>query len=156
MAEEFGGDVLFFDTEDGGEIAVINGLVIADGGFRSAVYLSLFGGNKEDEGDVASSHTWWGNKLEDVPVNERLVSRFVSYIRAVPLTSKNLRVAQDKAEEDLKWFIDDGIADSVAVELIEEGNNRIQLSVRIEKSGEVIESGKYALQWEAMKNGVRE
>ena len=63
-------------------------------------------------------------------------------------------VEQYKAEEDLKWFLDDDIADSVEVELLDEGNNRIQLNVRIEKSGEIIESGKYALQWEAVKNGV--
>ena len=146
MTEEFGGDVLLFDTEDGGEISVINGLVIPDGGFRTAVYLSLFGGDKDDGGEVASGDTWWGNRLEGVSENEKLVS--------VPLNSKNLKIAQDRAEEDLKWFLDDDIADSVEVELLDEGNNRIQLNVRIEKSGEIIESGKYALQWEAVKNGV--
>lgn len=154
MTEEFGGDVLLFDTEDGGEISVINGLVINDGGFRTAVYLSLFGGNKDDGGEVASGDTWWGNRLEGVSENEKLVSRFMSFVRSVPLNSKNLKIAQDKAEEDLKWFLDDDIADSVEVELMDEGNNRIQLNVRIEKSGEIIESGKYALQWEAVKNGV--
>lgn len=154
MTEEFGGDVLLFDTEDGGEISVINGLVIPDGGFRTAVFLSLFGGNKSDGGEVASGETWWGNKLENVSENEKLVSRFMAFIRAVPLSSKNLKIAQDKAEEDLKWFLDEEIADSVEVELLDEGNNRIQLNVRIEKSGQIIESGKYALQWEAMKNGV--
>lgn len=154
MTEEFGGDVLIFDTEDGGEISVINGLVIPDGGFRTAVFLSLFGGNKNDGGEVISGETWWGNKLEGVSENEKLVSRFMAFIRSVPLSSKNLKIAQDKAEEDLKWFLDDGIADSVEVKLLDEGNNRIQLNVRIEKSGQIIESGKYALQWEAMKNGV--
>lgn len=64
MTEEFGGDVLLFDTEDGGEISVINGLVIADGGFNTAVYLSLFGGNKDDGGEVASGDTWWGTGLK--------------------------------------------------------------------------------------------
>lgn len=154
MTEEFGGDVLLFDTEDGGEISVINGLVIPDGGFRTAVYLSLFGGNKDDGGEVASGYTWWGNRLEGVSENEKLVSRFMSFVRSVPLNSKNLKIAQDKAKEDLKWFLDDDIADSVEVEILDEGNNRIQLNVRIEKSGEIIESGKYALQWEAVKNGV--
>ena len=154
MTEEFGGDVLLFDTEDGGEISVINGLVVSDGGFSTAVYLSLFGGNKDDGGEVDSGDTFWGNRLEGVSENEKLVSRFMSFVRSVPLNSKNLKIAQDKAKEDLKWFLDDDIADSVEVELLDEGNNRIQLNVRIEKSGEIIESGKYALQWEAMKNGV--
>lgn len=154
MTEEFGGDVLLFDTENGGEISVINGLVIPDGSFRTAVYLSLFGGNKNDGGDVASSDTWWGNRLEGVSENEKLVSRFMAFVRSVPLNSKNLKIAQDKAKEDLKWFLDDGIADSVEVNLLDEGNNRIQLNVKIEKSGKIIESGKYALQWEAVKNGI--
>lgn len=154
MTEEFGGDVLLFDTENGGEISVINGLVIPDGSFRTAVYLSFFGGNKDDGGDVASSDTWWGNRLEGVSENEKLVSRFMAFVRSVPLNSKNLKIAQDKAKEDLKWFLDDGIADSVEVNLLDEGNNRIQLNVKIEKSGKIIESGKYALQWEAVKNGI--
>ena len=154
MTEEFGGDVLLFDTKDGGEISVINGLVIPDGGFRTAVYLSLFGGNKDDGGEVGSGDTWWGNRLEGVSESEKLVSRFMAFVRSVPLNSKNMKIAQDKAEEDLKWFLDDDIADSVEVELLDEGNNRIQLNVRIEKSGKIIESGKYALQWEAMKNGI--
>lgn len=154
MTEEFGGDVLIFGTEDGGEIFIINGLVIPDESFRSAVYLSLFGGNKNDTGEVASGATWWGNKLEGTSENEKLVSRFVAFITAEPMTSKNLKTAEEKAAEDLHWFIEDGIADSVDVSIVDEGHGQVQLSVLIEKSGQILESGKYALQWEAMKNGI--
>lgn len=154
MDKEFGGDVLIFDSEEGGEISVVNGLVLMDRGFSSAVYLSLFGGNGKDLGDVASNNTWWGNKLEDSLESEKLVSRFVSFISSEPLTSKNLILAEDKIQEDLKWFVDDGIADLIEVEILDAGNNRIQVDIKIGKDGEMIESGRFGFQWEVMKNGI--
>lgn len=152
MTEEFGGDVLLYNTDDGGEIDIENGLVISDGGFKTAVLLSLYGGNKNDTGEVDSDDSWWGNRLEGVTEEEKLVSRFASFIRAVPLSSSNIKIAEDKVMEDLKWFVDDGIADSVAVSINEIGNGRVSVQIEIDKSGKVIESGSYAIQWEAMKN----
>lgn len=154
MSEEFGGDVLLYDTLDGAEIEIKNGLIMADEGFRTAVYLSLFGGNKDDTGEVINNKTWWGNCLDDVPENEKLVSRFIAFIRREPMTIKNMVLAESKARQDLQWFLDDGIADSVDVEINSTEKNRINMSVKIGKAGEILEAGNYSMQWESMKNGI--
>lgn len=154
MSEEFGGDVLLYDTLDGAEIEIKNGLVMADEGFRTAVYLSLFGGNSDDTGEVVNNKTWWGNCLEGLSGNEKLVGRFAAFVRSVPMSSKNIALAESKARQDLQWFLDDGIADSVEVEITSGEKNKINLSVKIGKAGEILEAGNYSMQWESMKNGI--
>lgn len=154
MAEDFGGDVYLYDTEDGPELNIVNGLIQGDKAFRTAVYLSLFGGNKDDTGEVINDYTWWGNKLVETMENQKLVSRFQAFINSVPLTAKNLSIAEEKAQLDLKWFIDEGIADSVQVNISENGRKRIDVEIVISKSGNVIDSTVFGLQWGEMKNGV--
>ena len=155
MSEEFCGDVLVLDSVDGSEISIKNGLIMPDMGFRTAVFLSLFGGNEEDSGDVKNRNTWWGNFV-DAGKNEKLVSLFQAFIKTFPLTTKNLLIAEKKAEEDLKWFIDEGIADSVSANITVQENNYINLNIVIGKAGELVEDGNYSLQWENMRDGVRE
>ncbi|GAG06443.1 unnamed protein product, partial [marine sediment metagenome] len=59
------GDILLLSTKDGGDINIESGLIEMTAGFETAVYLSLFGGNIEDDGTEATkSKTWWGNLLE--------------------------------------------------------------------------------------------
>lgn len=154
MTEEFGGDVLLYDTEDGADISVVNGLVMCDEGFRTAVYLSLFGGNKDDSGEVVNNSTWWGNKLQNISENEKIVSKFQAYIISVPLTSKNISIAEDKVKQDLNWMLEDGIADAITVSISAVGLKEIELNVVIGKSGDIIEAGNYSLQWGAMKDGI--
>lgn len=154
MSEDFGGDVWIYDTLDGAEIEIRNGLVMADGGFRTAVYLSLFGGNSDDAGEVIDNKTWWGNCLEGISEDEKLVGRFQAFIKSAPLTSRNLPLAEEKARQDLQWLIDDGMADLVEVEISSPEKNKIQMDVKIGKAGEILESGGFSLQWESMKHGI--
>ena len=154
MVEEFGGDVLLLDTNDGADLTIVNRLVQLDTGFYSAVYLSLFGGDKDDTGEVVNNNTWWGNKLQNISENEKLVSRFQAFINSVPLISKNIRLAEEKALQDLQWMIDDGIADSIEAVITVINRKEINLKIDITKFGEVIEAGNYSLQWGAMKDGI--
>ena len=85
---------------------------------------------------------------------EKIVGRFAAFVRSVPMSSKNIALAEEKAKQDLKWFIDDGIADFVEVEISSGEKNKINLSVKIGKAGEILEAGNYSLQWESMKNGI--
>lgn len=156
ITEEFGGDVLLNDTLDGPEIDIVNGLIMSDGGFQTAVYLSLFGGNKDDMGEIAVDKSWWGNKLAGTAENQKMVSRFQAFIRSAPITSKNLRIAEAKAKLDLKWLKDDGAADNVDVSIVASEIDKVLMRIDIEKEGEILESGTYSVQWEAMKNGIRE
>lgn len=154
MSEEFCGDVLLADSVDGSEISIANGLILPDEGFRTAVYLSLFGGNEEDSGAVVNSETWWGNLFENISSDEKLVSKFVNFIKTNSLSSKNIQIAEVKAAEDLQWLIDDGAADAVDCSISVVERNRIDLKIVISKSGKIVEDGNFGVQWEAMKDGI--
>lgn len=154
MSDIFEGDVLLVDTVDGGEISIINGLVIADKKFSTAVYLSLFGGNEADQGRVDNNKTWWGNRFENISENEKIVSRFQAIIKSLPLTSKNLLLAEQAAKEDLIWMISEGIADEIITDIKIVDRFRCELEIIIRKDGELIEKSSYKVNWEEINNGV--
>ena len=154
MSEVFEGDVLLFDTDDGGEISVVNGLVIADRNFSTAVYLSLFGGNVEDGGRVDNNKTWWGNRFAETSEREKIVSRFQAIIKSLPLTTKNILLAEQAAKEDLAWMVDEGIADEIITDIKVVDRFRCELEVIIRKDGELIEKSSYKVNWEEAVNGI--
>jgi phage gp46-like protein len=143
----FEGDVLLFATVDGGELAIENGLFVSDKQFSSAVYLSLFGGNQDDPGKVKNNKGWWGNCLDSVTINEKIVSRFQSIIIGLPMTIKNIREAEAAAELDLKWFKDEKIADEINVSIKSTGKHEFSLTVEILKDVSNVFENTYALQW---------
>ena len=154
MSDIFEGDVFLFDTVDGGEISVVNGLVIADKKFSTAAYLSLFGGNVADGGRVDNNKTWWGNRFAETSEKEKIVSRFQALIKSLPLTTKNIFLAEQAAKEDLAWMIDEGIADEIVTNIKVVDRFRCELEVIIKKNGELIEKSSYKVNWEEAVNGV--
>lgn len=151
---DFKGDVLIHSTSDGGEIDVENGLVLDCNTFSTAVYLSLFGGNKDDEAG-RPKETWWGNLIPGTNKSERLVSQFQAVTCGLPLTSANLKRAQRAAENDLAWLKEAGIADSVNVTLAAQDIRRVGVNVEIAKDGSKIFESEYYFEWEGVQNGLR-
>ncbi|MCP4444596.1 MAG: hypothetical protein GY811_04525 [Myxococcales bacterium] len=135
MTQQQQGDVLLYQTDDGGEINVVNGLVEMSGGLQTSVYLSLFGGNEDDDGRQDSAQTWWGN-LSETEKPKRYRSEAQHLLQALPASSGNLRRIEDAAARDLQWFIDGGIASNVAVAASIPGLNYINLTIDIEAYGE--------------------
>ncbi|MDZ7922709.1 MAG: hypothetical protein U5M23_01330 [Marinagarivorans sp.] len=86
------GEVLIFQTPDGGDIEVIDGVVTMTGGLESAVYLSMFG----DDGD------WWGNI--GVPQNQKISGRLGKLIDTLPPIPVNLLRLEDAAKSDINWL----------------------------------------------------
>lgn len=154
MSEKFEGDVLLEDSTDGGTISIVNGLVMPDKSFSTALYLSLFGGNAEDGGRVDNDQTWWGNRFEETSDNEKMVSRFQAILKSLPLTSKNIVLAEQAAKDDLNWMITEGIADEIISEISASDGHRIDLTIIVKKSGELIERGNWTCEWEAAVNGI--
>lgn len=154
MGETFSGDVLFFNTFDGGDILIKNGLIEPDRSFSTAVYISLFGGNKEDPGTVKNNLGWWGNYMSNVPENEKLVSRFQHVITGLPLTVKNLLAAETAAALDLDWMKKEGIVDKIIVSGRASATTQADFTYLLEKNGEKIGSGEFGIQWEAGVYGV--
>ena len=135
------------DTPDGGDILIKEGFIISDKTFGTAVYLSLFGGNKEDNGRVRNRKTWWGNTLRGVSENRRLVSRLQAIIFGLPMTTKNILDAEEAARLDLGWIITEKIAGEITVSGRAVSRNRFSLAVQINANGDTIYNNAFAIFW---------
>lgn len=129
------GDVKLFQTDDDGDIAVENGLVEMSGGLETAAYLSLFGGNEDDDGRAENPANWWAN-LDEVDPTRQYHSETQNLLQSLPATTGNLRRIEDAAGRDLAWFVDSGVASSVSVSAGIPGINRIKLTIDIEAVGQ--------------------
>jgi phage gp46-like protein len=136
--QSFEGDILLVETPDGGDFVLLDGVIVADNNYSTAVYLSLFGGNKDDSGAVKTNKTWWGNTLKRTEKNEKLISRFQNIIRARPLTVKNIKDAETAATLDLSWMVEEGLADKIEAIGSTKGRNRFNIEIHLIKSGESI------------------
>jgi phage gp46-like protein len=143
----FQGDLLLEDTPDGGNIRIDDGLFVNDRSFNTAIYLSFFGGNKDDTGKVKNNKTWWGNTLPETSDTEKLVSRFQSIILGLPMTTKNIQDAETAAMLDLSWIVDEGIADEVIVDGRAGNGNKFFLRVDIRAAGKSIYDNTFSLFW---------
>ena len=141
------GDVLLFQTDDDGEINVENGIVEMSGGLETAAYLSLFGGNEDDDGRDDNALTWWGN-LDEVDPVRQYRSETQHLLQSTPATSGNLRRIEDAANRDLAWFTEQNVASSVTIEASIPGVNRVKITVKIEANG-VESSFDFVENWKA-------
>lgn len=132
------GDVSLFQTVDGGEINVENGITEMTPGLEVAAYLALFGGNIDDDGREQNPFNWWGNYSEIDPDNQyRSETQYL--LRTLPATSFNLNRLQQAAERDLAFFKRIKAANLVSVVATIPGLNKINLAIAVEANGEVSE-----------------
>lgn len=129
------GDVVLYQTSDGGEINVADGFVEMSGGLETAAYLSLFGGNEDDDGRKNNAFSWWGNLGETDPAR-KYRSETQNLLQSLPATTGNLRRVEDAARSDLAWLIQHGIAASIDVLVTVPDVNKIKLIITIEADGE--------------------
>jgi len=134
MAEQQG-DVSLFQTDDDGNITVEGGIVTMGGGLETSAYLSLFGGNEDDDGRADNQANWWAN-IDEVDPAREYRSETQNLLQALTATSGNLRRIEDAANRDLSWFITNKVASSVNVVASIPGINRIKLTIDIEAQGE--------------------
>lgn len=135
MTKEQQGDVSLFQTNDDGNIEVEGGIVTMGGGLETSAYLSLFGGNEDDDGSQDSNASWWAN-LDEIDPSRGYRSEAQNLLQALPATSGNLRRIEDAANRDLAWFITNKVASSVNVVASIPGLNKIKLTIDIEALGE--------------------
>ena len=133
MAQQ--GDVLLCQTIDGGEISVDSGIVEMAGGLPTAAYLSLFGGNADDDGSQDSSLGWWGNLLE-TETSRRYRSETQYLLDKLPATASNLRRLEDAARRDLAWMVTDGVASSVTATASIPDVNKVKMVIGVTAAGE--------------------
>jgi len=131
-------DVQIFQSQDDGDIRLSNGQVVTDDGLSSAFYLSLFGGNDDDDGTEATlAKQWWGNLIEGEPTR-RYRSRTQAVLRGLPATTANLRKVEAAANEDLAWATATGLATFVGARARMPALRTVQLDVFAEIDGEIV------------------
>ncbi len=118
-----------------------------NGGLETAAYLSLFGGNEDDDGLQDNTATWWAN-LDEVDPVRQYRSETQNLLQAIPATTGNLRRIEDAAKRDLAWFIDNNVASSVDVVASIPAINRVKLTINIEAVG-IESSFEFVENWKA-------
>ena len=134
MVDTQQGDVYLFQTDDDGEINVTGGIVEMNGGLETAAYLSLFGGNENDNGLDQNENEWWGN-ISEVQPSRKYRSETQNLLRSIPATSGNLRRLEDSASRDLAWFVQENVASSVTIVATIPELNTLKLTVNINAEG---------------------
>ncbi len=127
------GDVYLYQTPDDGEININNGIVEMNGGLETAVYLSLFGGNEEDDGRPTNQNSWWGN-LNEVDTAKQYRAETQYLLQSIPATPGNLKKIEDAIKRDLKWLSEYKIASSVVVTVSMPALNTVKIIIDIEGS----------------------
>ena len=140
------GDILLFQTVDGGEITVNNGLFEMSGGLESMVYLCMFGGNEDDDGSKDNSNTYWGNLVETED-KYKYVSETQYLLKALSASSSNLRKIENAVKNDTKVLLDEKIAQSVEVSVSIPGLNKLQIVVIINTFDGKTSEFKYIENW---------
>ena len=144
------GDVLLFQTEDGGNITIErNSDVKLTGGFETDFFLSLFGGNEDDNGSPNNKKNWWANFLEDDPAFQ-FRSRTQNLLISLPLVSGNLRKIEDAVKFDLKSYIDLGAITDLAVAVSITGPRRVKIVITALADGQSI-TITFLANWQAME-----
>lgn len=138
--ELYEGDLGVFNLPDGGEIACVDGQPFLDGGFDTAAYISLFGGDK----------SWWANLLIDDP-NYRMGGELENLIRSIPLIPAYLIDIENAAKSDLTWFINMGLAKAISVDAGINGVNSLSTHIMITLPDDTIQTLKYNTNWLTQK-----
>lgn len=134
MLNQQQGDVRLFHTLDDGDIVIEDGVIEMKGGLGTAVYLSLFGGNEDDNGRPDNPATWWGNRIE-LDLSKRYISELQHLTQTLPLITGNLRRIEDAAIRDLQWFLTERIASVIEVVASIPDVNQVDITVNIRAEG---------------------
>lgn len=130
------GDVLFIqDFDFNFTVESVNGVMTMSPGFETALYLSLFGGNVEDDGLPGNAESWWGNLLETDP-RFMYRSRTQHILQSLPATSANLLLLEQAVKQDLEWFVSSEIADEIRVNASIPAFNRVDILITVTAEGE--------------------
>jgi phage gp46-like protein len=97
-------DVMLYQGTDGGDVDVTSGILALDTTPFTAVYLSLFGSNVEDDGTPArKAQQWWGNLVEQ-DTERHYRSRTQAVLTGLPAITANLKLVEDAVLADLAWL----------------------------------------------------
>lgn len=123
------GDVLLYQSNDNGEIIAEGGLIQMSSGLETSAYLSLFGGQEQDDGRPDNPLSWWGNLGETPERQYRSETQYL--LRSIASVPANLRRIEDAVRRDLGWMLSTGVASEVTVEASMPALNTVRIAVNI-------------------------
>ncbi len=115
------GDVLLFQTTDGGNISLTNNQIDMTTGLETAVYLSLF-----------SPEDWFLNDIAETD-DEKLSSQTEQVIKNKPNVSSNYTLLEQAINNDLQWLLDSSRAKSISVGVSSNQINRVNISIEVDE-----------------------
>lgn len=120
-------DVYVFESLDGGNVT---DQVELTGGYETAVYLSLFGGNQKDDGSAATRREQWClNSI--IPAANRMTSRTQNLLARLPAAARNLALVEQAVISDLSWLRDDEDVE-ISAEVSIPAVNRVSIAVSVD------------------------
>lgn len=137
------------------DLAVLGGDLVADGGLRTALLLSLFMDARARDDDflpfgVTGRRGWWGDSLAEAagaPTNDRFGSRLWLLAREKQ-TDQTLARAREMAREATAWLVEDGVARRVVTDAAWEAPGRLGLTVTVERPDAASEVYRFSKVWE--------
>ena len=125
ISNRFQGDPAIEITPDGACMTFKGGQPIMDQGFHNAVLISLF-----------TKPGYWGNSLE-TKESKKIGSNFERNRVIQDINSVN--EVSDDAKQALKWMLDNGIAETITVDVTNPKLNNIFTKIKIKPLGKTPE-----------------
>ena len=140
------GDVKLIITKEGFDIDLKNNFIEMTSGFESAIFLSIFGGNEEDDNSEATNKKqFWGNRLD----GNQYRSRTLKFINGSYANAQNLQLLEKNILLDLNWFIEENIADTVEANCYIPAFNELKIDIRLLRDSKLLANSNYKLNWKA-------
>lgn len=140
------GDVKLIITKEGFDIDLKNNFIEMTSGFESAIFLSIFGGNEEDDySEATKEKQFWGNRLND----NQYRSRTLKFINGSYANAQNLQLLEQNILLDLNWFIEENIADTLEVDCSIPNFNELKIDIRLLRDSKLLANSNYKLNWKA-------
>jgi phage gp46-like protein len=113
------GDVLIFQTVDGGNMSLTDGFVDMTKNLETSIYFSLF-----------APVDWFLNDLVDID-EDKLISQTEQFLATHANISANYELLEQAIKNDLQWLIDNKIAASVIIDITSKAINKINIKINV-------------------------
>lgn len=142
-------DIMIYESGNGGEISLKNGIIEETSAIFNQIYLSHFGGNIEantagDEQEGEERQDWWGNSFLDT--ENQMNSNLERVLNENTITSYGRNFIERAAKEDIEYLSDMAEIETI-VSVI--GVSKLKIS-------HIINQTQVNYTWDATKNEVIE
>jgi len=124
-----------------GDVAYVGADIVTDSGLETAVYLSLFTDAQDPD---TGQGGYWGDSVDDQPSGSLLWTKARTVISPA-LPGELERICEDA----LQWLVDEGIAESIAVQATITGQFSVAIGITIVQNDVV---NQFSYNWTAQRS----